>query len=47
MKRVPFEAELFKSFRGFEPINFWKKFSMIKDRENFLDLLAKLLEYLP
>jgi cyclin-dependent kinase 2 len=47
MKRVPFEPELFKEFGSFERVNLREKFHMVKEYENFEDLLLKMLHYLP
>lgn len=46
-KRVPFEAKLFSEFGNYERINLREKFSMVKDYQNFEDLLLKMLAYLP
>lgn len=46
-KRVPFDPALFKEFGHFDRINLREKFSMVKDFDNFQDLLLKMLQYLP
>lgn len=46
-QRVPFEPELFKEFGNYPRCNLREKFSMVKDYENFEDLLLKMLQYLP
>jgi hypothetical protein len=46
-KRVPFEASMFDSFRGYKAADLNQKFSRLKKPAPFLDLLKKLLQYLP
>jgi glycogen synthase kinase 3 beta len=45
--RVPFDASLFDSFGSFSPVNLKECFSCVKDCANFLDLLLKMLAYIP
>jgi len=44
---VPFDASLFDSFGTFKKINLNDFFKDLKDKKNFVDLLSKMLAYLP
>lgn len=47
-KRVPFDAKIFSEFKNIKGQNLKKKFSgVFEDFEQFLDLLMKMLKYLP
>ncbi|CAD8092363.1 unnamed protein product [Paramecium sonneborni] len=46
-KVVPFNGKLFKEFPNYERINLNKKFEHIDDKDLFIDLLSKLLKYIP
>ena len=47
-KRVPFDTKIFKEFKEIKGENLKKKFhGAVADAENFLDLLLKMLKYLP
>jgi glycogen synthase kinase 3 beta len=46
-QRVPFDPSLFDSFGVFKRINMKDFFKCVTDRTNFLDLLFKMLAYLP
>lgn len=46
-QRVPFDPSLFDSFGNFKPVNLKDYFRCVSDRTNFLDLLLKMLAYLP
>jgi glycogen synthase kinase 3 beta len=46
-QRVPFEPSLLNSFGVFKRINLKEYFKFIKDKNNFVDLLLKMLAYLP
>lgn len=47
-KRVPFDTKIFKEFKEIKGENLKKKFNgAVADLENFLDLLLKMLKYLP
>lgn len=45
--RVPFDPSLFDSFASFKRTNLKEFFKSVKDRNNFIDLLLKMLTYLP
>lgn len=46
-ERVPFDPVLFDSFGTFKRANLKELFMRVNDLTNFLDLLLKLLAYLP
>lgn len=47
-KRVPFDAKIFSEFRNIRGQNLKKKFAgSLEDYENFIDLLMKMLKFLP
>ncbi len=47
-KRVPFDAKIFKDFKNIKGQNLKKKFiGVFTNTELFLDLLTKMLQYLP
>lgn len=47
-KRVPFDTKIFSEFKNIKGKNLRKKFEgLVSDFENFMDLLMKMLEYLP
>ncbi len=45
--RVPFDSSLIDSFGTFKRINLKDFFKVVSDKNNFLDLLLKMLTYLP
>lgn len=45
--RVPFDSSLIDSFGTFKRINMKDYFKVVSDKNNFLDLLLKMLAYLP
>lgn len=47
VQRVPFEPDLFKEFGEYSRVNLRDKFHMVKDFDNFHDLLLRMLQYLP
>lgn len=46
-KKVPFESKLFKEIKTYKRINLKEKFANVRDIDNFLDLILKLLQYVP
>jgi serine/threonine protein kinase len=44
---VPFDPVLFDSFGTFKRANLREMFKMVTDKNDFIDLLLKMLEYLP
>ena len=46
-KRVPFQKEIFERFKTYKGENLKEKFSYVKDLDNLIDLLKKMLAYLP
>lgn len=44
---MPFDPSLFDSFGSFKRVNLKDYFRCVSDRVNFLDLLLKMLAYLP
>jgi glycogen synthase kinase 3 beta len=46
-QRVPFDPSLFDSFGKFKRVNLKELFRVVNDKNNFLDLLLKMLAYLP
>lgn len=46
-QRVPFDPSLFDSFGTFKRINLKEYFKFVSAKNNFLDLLLKMLAYLP
>lgn len=46
-QRVPFDPSLFDSFGTFKRIGLKEYFKCVNDKNNFLDLLLKMLTYLP
>ncbi|CAD8170899.1 unnamed protein product [Paramecium pentaurelia] len=46
-KVVPFDINLFQEFPEYKAINLNDKFSNVEDKGNFVDLLKKLLKYIP
>ena len=46
-KRVPFDPVLFDSFGIFKRVNLKELFKMVSDKSPFLDLLLKMLAFLP
>ncbi|CAD8186337.1 unnamed protein product [Paramecium octaurelia] len=46
-KVVPFDVKLFKEFPKYEPIDLEEKFEHVDDKDLFIDLLSKLLKYIP
>jgi serine/threonine protein kinase len=46
-QRVPFDPSLFDSFGTFKRTNLKESFKCVNDKNNFLDLLLKMLTYLP
>lgn len=46
-KRVPFDPALFDSFGSFKRANLKELFKSVTNKTNFIDLLLKMLTYLP
>ena len=46
-KKVPFDPALFDSFGTFKRVNLKDLFKSVTVKNNFIDLLLKMLTYLP
>lgn len=44
-KQVPYDSSLFKEFKNFRPVSIRDRFSYIKDIDDLVDLLLKMLQF--
>jgi len=47
MKQVPFDKAIFNDFFTYPKANLKYKFGRMKDLTNFVDLVSRMLEYIP
>jgi serine/threonine protein kinase len=45
--QVPFKEAIFSKFEGFPRRNLEELFGVVEDKHNFINLLSRMLEYLP